>query len=65
MDITMMQIAAAEVAINFALIVANISTHIRAKRLLKSADEIWREAIAYRTQAEQILEDAKAYRVRK
>ena len=62
MDITMMQIAAAEVAINFALIVANISTHIRARRLLNSADAIYREAIAYRTQAERILEDAKAYR---
>jgi len=54
----------AEIIINGALILANIATHMRARRLLKSADDIFREAMAYRRQAEQALEDARAPGIR-
>ena len=59
MDITLIRLCWAEIAINFALIVANIAIHIRARRLLDSADAIYREALAYRKQAEQALDDAQ------
>lgn len=52
----------AEIIINGALMIANLAMHIHARRILKEADAIWREAIAYRAQAEKILEDAKASR---
>ena len=48
-----------ELAINFALIIANISIHIRARRLLKSADEIYQEALSYLRQTEDMYEQAK------
>lgn len=51
----------AEIIINGALLIANLAMHIRARRILKVADAIWREAIAYRAQAEKILEEAQAY----
>lgn len=54
----------AEIIINGALILANIATHMRARRLLKSADDMFREAMAYRRQAEQALEDARAPGIR-
>ena len=49
----------AEIIINGALIVANIATHIKARRLLKSADALWREAMIDRGHAARILEDAR------
>lgn len=57
-DIMLLRLMWTEILINGALIIANISLHIRARRLLKSADEIWREAIAYRQQAQALLDDA-------
>lgn len=57
--IWMARMAWAEIAINFALILANISIHLRARRLLKDADLIYQDAMAHRREAEKILEDAK------
>lgn len=65
MDITLLRFLWAEIIINGALIVANIATHIKARQLLKSADDIFREAMAYRRQAEKILEEAQAYRTKR
>ena len=59
MDITLIRLCWAEIAINGALIIANIAIHLKARRLLDRADAIYREALAYRKQAEQALDDAQ------
>lgn len=59
MDITLLRLLWAEIAINGALMIANVAIHMKARRLLKSADHFWRDAIACRNEAARILEDAK------
>lgn len=62
MDITLLRLLWAEIAINGALIIANVAIHLKARRLLKSADRFWRDAIACREQAQKALEAAEAYK---
>lgn len=65
MDITLLRLLWAEIAINSALMIANLAIHLKARRRLRSADRFWQDAIACREQAQRALDAAEAYKAGK